>query len=332
MQEVERAFQNEIPILPFRVENVEPSTDLEYFLSTPQWLNALTPPLEFHLENLVDTVSALLKIPRKTKRKEISRLSSIPKKIPMGIALVSVIAVVLYFDPFKLFLWGQDDPKAVAFETQFKEAVDRLSSTSTQEQVEGARLLARIAETGGEYWYWQGMVQLTNYVREHAPWKGRGCPDHPPKTRLAAMQPILEVISAKPPVYPAHFKEADKEKQKRNLKCTDLRGLRLVNKAQLQYVDLESSNLEGAVLTGAVLNHSILKDASLVNADLGSTDLEEVDLGGANLRNSNLRAATKLNINNLMLAEHWWCAGLSDDVWNQIRHTLQEELPEEGCS
>ena len=335
-QEVERAFQNEIPILPFRVENVQPSTDLEYFLSTPQWLNALTPPLEFHLDNLVDAVGALLKIPRKTKRKEISRFSTIPKKIFAGIALVLVIAAVLYFDPFKLFSSGDNGPKPVDFDVQFKEAVGRLSSASSQEQLEGLRLLDKIAKTGGEYWYWQVMGQLTNYVREHAPWKGQGgCIDQPPKTRPAALQSILEVISAQPPVYPTHFKESNKDKQKRNLKCTDLRGLRLVNQAHLEYVDLQGSNLDGAVLTGAAFNHSILKDASLVNTDLGSTILEGVDFAGADLGNANLRAAKGLNINYLMLADRWWCAGLSDDVWNQIRSKLQEqkeEIPEEGCS
>jgi hypothetical protein len=326
MQEVERAFQNEIPILPFRVENVQPSTDLEYFLSTPQWLNALTPPLEFHLENLVDSVSSLLKIPRKTKRKEISRLSSIPKKIPVGVALALVIAAVLYFDPFKLF--SSED-----FNTQFSGAVDRLSSTNLQQQLEGLRSLDKIAETGGEYWYWQVMVQLTGYVKEHAPWKGTGCPDHTPKTRpAAAIQSILEVISARPALYPAHFKDQDKDKQKRDLKCTDLRGLRLVHKAQLEYVDLEGSNLEGTVLTGANFKGAILKDAILVNADLGSTNLEGVDLGGADLHKANLRAAEKLNINNLILAERWWCASLSDESWKQIPDELKEEATREGCT
>ncbi len=217
IQEVERAFQNEIPILPFRVENVQPSTDLEYFLSTPQWLNALTPPLEFHLDNLVDTVGALLKIPRKTKRKEISRLNSIPKKIPVGIALALVIAAVLYFSVSKLFSSGVESEKPVSFEAQFNLAVDRLSSASTQEQVEGARLLDKIAETGGEDWYWKVMDQLTSYVRDHAGLNGEGCSNQPPKTRPAAMQSILEVISARPPMYPANFTDRDRDKKKRDL-------------------------------------------------------------------------------------------------------------------
>jgi hypothetical protein len=33
---------------------------MEYFLSSPHWLDALTPPLEDHLEYLADSVRAIL--------------------------------------------------------------------------------------------------------------------------------------------------------------------------------------------------------------------------------------------------------------------------------
>lgn len=59
-REVERAVSKEIPIIPFRIENVLPSESLEYYLSTPHWLDALTPPMSKHLQNLVETVKLLL--------------------------------------------------------------------------------------------------------------------------------------------------------------------------------------------------------------------------------------------------------------------------------
>lgn len=329
--ELDIAFQSEIPILPFRIENVEPSADLEYYLSTSQFLDAFTPPLEFYLENLVDTVGALLRVPRKTKRKEISRIRSIPKRVPIVVTLALVITAVLYFDPFKLFHSGNNGPKSESIETQFKEGVNKFSSENSQQQLEGLRLLDKVAATGGEYWYWQVMGQLTDYVRGHAPWNGTGCPSNSPNPRPAALQSILGVIAARPSVYPADFTAADKDKRKRDLKCTDLSGIRLVDKAHLEYVDLEGSNLQGAVLTGAYFDSTIFKAASLVNADLSSTNLEGIDLGGADLSNANLIAAKNLNINNLMLAKYWWCARLSDDVWKQIRAELQEEIPKEGC-
>jgi len=60
LREVERAVGRDKIIVPFRVESVEPSDSLEYFLSVPHWLDALTPPLEAHIERLARAVAALL--------------------------------------------------------------------------------------------------------------------------------------------------------------------------------------------------------------------------------------------------------------------------------
>jgi len=60
MREVERAASSGIPILPFRIENVIPSKGMEFFLGTPHWLDAMTPPLEQHLGRLASTVTLLL--------------------------------------------------------------------------------------------------------------------------------------------------------------------------------------------------------------------------------------------------------------------------------
>jgi hypothetical protein len=67
MREVERAASKGIPILPFRIEDVAPSKSMEFFLSTPHWLDALTPPLEKHLGHLAGTVEMLLSRIRKPK-------------------------------------------------------------------------------------------------------------------------------------------------------------------------------------------------------------------------------------------------------------------------
>lgn len=60
-REVERAVNRGLPVIPFRIENVAPTESLEYFISTPHWLDAYTPPLERHLEYLSDTVAHLLR-------------------------------------------------------------------------------------------------------------------------------------------------------------------------------------------------------------------------------------------------------------------------------
>jgi formylglycine-generating enzyme required for sulfatase activity len=59
-REVERAVRQEIPIIPFRIQEVEPSADLDYFIGAIHWLDAMTPPLERHLGQLTETARRLL--------------------------------------------------------------------------------------------------------------------------------------------------------------------------------------------------------------------------------------------------------------------------------
>jgi TIR domain len=51
-REVERAVHKDVPILPFRIEDVLPSRSLEYFLSSHQWLDGFPSPREPHYERL----------------------------------------------------------------------------------------------------------------------------------------------------------------------------------------------------------------------------------------------------------------------------------------
>ena len=59
-REVERAVNKGMPVIPFRIENVLPTKALEYFLSTPHWLDAFTPPLDDHVRQLADSIKRLL--------------------------------------------------------------------------------------------------------------------------------------------------------------------------------------------------------------------------------------------------------------------------------
>ena len=59
-REVERAVDKGVYIIPFRVDDIEPTKSLEYFISTAQWMDAFPPPLERHFETLAKTVKAIL--------------------------------------------------------------------------------------------------------------------------------------------------------------------------------------------------------------------------------------------------------------------------------
>src|SRR4051794_19805895 len=60
LREVQLAVGSHLHIVQLRIEDVRPNDDLTYFLSTPHWLDALTLPLENHLQRLVAAVKALL--------------------------------------------------------------------------------------------------------------------------------------------------------------------------------------------------------------------------------------------------------------------------------
>ena len=59
-REVERAVDKGVYIIPFRVDDIEPTKSLEYFISTAQWMDAFPPPMERYLETLSKTVKAIL--------------------------------------------------------------------------------------------------------------------------------------------------------------------------------------------------------------------------------------------------------------------------------
>jgi tetratricopeptide (TPR) repeat protein len=60
LREVEKAIRKGTPIHPVRIENVEPTKSMEHFLHSLHWLDALTPPLERHLQILCKDVKAYL--------------------------------------------------------------------------------------------------------------------------------------------------------------------------------------------------------------------------------------------------------------------------------
>jgi hypothetical protein len=53
-REVERAVHKRLRVLPFRIEDVQPSKSLEYFLSAQHWMDAFPPPLQPHVDRLCE--------------------------------------------------------------------------------------------------------------------------------------------------------------------------------------------------------------------------------------------------------------------------------------
>ena len=100
LRELNEAVDNGIPIIPFRIEDVEPSGELRFYIKSLHWLDALDPPLELHLKRLTDSVNALLSVgeheqPPMTVT-AIETPSEIRRAIPVwAIALIGIAVVVI---------------------------------------------------------------------------------------------------------------------------------------------------------------------------------------------------------------------------------------------
>lgn len=61
LREVERAVQKDVVVLPFRLDEVEATGDMEYFLSATHWLEALGQDIQVHYKHLLSTTLSILK-------------------------------------------------------------------------------------------------------------------------------------------------------------------------------------------------------------------------------------------------------------------------------
>lgn len=82
-REVERAGSNQKPIYPVRLQKVIPVRELEYFIATAQWTDALDPPLELKLLPVIEAVQ--------TARNRKPRAAA-PSPRPQALAEKSVVS------------------------------------------------------------------------------------------------------------------------------------------------------------------------------------------------------------------------------------------------
>ena len=60
LREVELAVQHGLPVLPVRIEDVEPSPALEYLIGGSHWLDIFADPIDEHLDPLIHTAGAVI--------------------------------------------------------------------------------------------------------------------------------------------------------------------------------------------------------------------------------------------------------------------------------
>lgn len=82
-REVERAVNRDIPVIPFRIENVLPVKSLEYFLSTQHWFDAYDGALDTHIPRLCRLLQALSE---RTLEKETDATGASLRRTDLGAA------------------------------------------------------------------------------------------------------------------------------------------------------------------------------------------------------------------------------------------------------
>jgi hypothetical protein len=364
--EVGRAFTKGLRIIPFRIEEVLPSDDLALFISDPQWLDALEPPMKAHLARLAETVERLLsdRPPPPPEPRRGGGWKPLPIIVTAVVALTLVAFAVWFFSRPKVAVGGgtttqpqpptqtqtqpqtqpqtqtqiqtqtptQTQTPAVNYEQLYNLGVEMLSDTSQsmQKRSEGVRLLGEVAASGDGNLYWRAMKPLTDHVRASVPWhEGE---DAPPKDMPQDVLRALEVITARPPIYPASADDKYKREHRRDLRFTDLRGLRLVGTAHLEYADLQGANLDGAVLSGAEMQGVMLRDASLRGVNLSGARMNDVDLAHADITQADLRQVKGLKSFDAGSAYNWQCANLDNDLRTEIQSTAGPKVSAKKCT
>ena len=100
LREVGEAVDYGIPVIPLRIEEVEPSQEMRYYIKSIHWLDAMDPPLERHLKRLADSVQALLSVGEEDQPPETETVVAAPAQkrksfSVWAIALIGLAAVIV---------------------------------------------------------------------------------------------------------------------------------------------------------------------------------------------------------------------------------------------
>ena len=191
LREIERAVNNGSVLIPFRIEDVEPSAKMEYFLSVPHWLDAMTKPLENHIAALTKTVKSIVsnKVDGESVHDQpepipAARQLLLPKKkLLIGLALVCCLVMVVGLFAFLRSVGDTPGERASTAKKTAEEPSQPIvgnnpppvtpneakeSSETTPEVQKLAALAARELVIGQTYYKnaeWDKAIRHLNYAR-----------------------------------------------------------------------------------------------------------------------------------------------------------------------
>jgi TolB protein len=117
LDELSLAISHEIPILPFRIENLEPDGAMRLHLSSRHWLDAYAPSWEDHLLKLIQTVSSTLEttiaaedfeLPAAVGRTQRSRRQVRVWRIAAGLIAAAAVILLGWYGMSRAFNFGSE--------------------------------------------------------------------------------------------------------------------------------------------------------------------------------------------------------------------------------
>lgn len=369
--ELNLAFKKGIPIIPFRIEDVPPSGDAAYYLSSLDWLDAFTPPPEAHLEHLVEDVKRLLESglsPPEQKDEPQSPAEPKQPPLPPWKLILIAIGLVLAISIFALWLFksqketGGSENENVPATGNSNSDTAKIKTPNASDPSNTSTVLSGDISYQQQYDKAIGFLHDPNVakVREGIRLLGEICASDNEKWYWIAMKQltdyvrdnarwqgdetqlssemqtnvfsILEVVAARRPPYPDKADDAYMRNRRRDLSHTDLRDLRLVaGVAHLEYVNFEGAHLDGASLPGARLDGARLLDSSLKGANLFQAKMADVDLVHADINKADLSGVEGLDWYDIAGATNWQCSIGMDDLKQEIRTRPRFKEPPKEC-
>ncbi len=138
LREVEQAVDGGIPIIPLRIDDIEPTDAMRYYIKSLHWLDAMSPPLERHLGKLVDSVQAILSVGDEQEPPSLAETTTeaIDKKrwnLPIWSTTLSAIIAVGVIAGIVILAISKLGPTEESG-TDGADDVDQASSTSLSEE------------------------------------------------------------------------------------------------------------------------------------------------------------------------------------------------------
>lgn len=130
MREVEEAVNSGIPIIPFRIEDIEPTAAMRFYIKSLHWIDAMSPPLEEHLGKLADSVQVILSVGEEDRppfsQPETTIEASAEKRWPLQ------NAEQMSTNPFTFGNPIRDPKRFVGREEDIRQIVNRLLSSARE--------------------------------------------------------------------------------------------------------------------------------------------------------------------------------------------------------